>query len=80
LATEHGEHKSEDEDDGSMTVITEHYSEEEGEGHDSERSGVGFTVGRDTVHVGDLLEGSDEVVGPEVSGRVKLRDATRVLS
>jgi hypothetical protein len=59
-----------------MTIITEHYSKEEGEGHDSERSGVSFTVGRDTVHVGDLLEGSDDVVAPEVSGRVKLRDVS----
>lgn len=59
-----------------MTIITKHYSKEEGEGHDSERSGVGFTVGGDTVHVGDLLEGTDDVVAPEVSRRVKLRDVS----
>jgi len=54
-----------------MTVITEHHSEEEGEGDDSERSGVSFAVGGYTVHVGDLLEGTDHVVSLEVGRRVQ---------
>jgi len=71
LVVEHGEDEASEEDERSMTVITEHHSEEEGEGDDGERSGVGFSVRGDTVHVGDHLEGGGHFVRLEVSRRIQ---------
>jgi len=70
LVGKKGEHEAGEEDEGSVTVITEHHSEEEGEGDDGEGCGVSFHVGGDTVHVGDHLEGGGHFVFLEVGGRV----------
>lgn len=79
LVVEQSEDEAKEEDDRSMTVITEHHSEEEGEGDDGERSGVGFSVRGDTIHVGDHLEGGGHLVRLEVSRRVQDDAANLVL-
>jgi len=47
--------------------ITEHYTEEEGEGNYSEYSRVNFLVHGDAVSVHNLLEDKGEIVGLNIS-------------
>jgi len=68
LVVEQAHDHTDEEDQGSVTVITEHDSEQEGEGHNGEDGGVSFLVGGDTVGVGDLLEHPCHVVELEVGG------------
>lgn len=49
-----------------MTHITEHHSEEEGEGDNGDDSGVGLSVGWDTVSINDELERLRELIKFEV--------------
>lgn len=51
-----------------MRNITEHDSEHEREGDQSEQSWVGFLIARNSVSVDDLLGGSSEIVGFKVGG------------
>lgn len=50
-----------------MTVITEHNSKQEWEGHNSKGCWVSFFVGRHTVGVSDKLQWPDNIVHLEVS-------------
>ena len=54
-----------------MAVVSKHHSKEEGEGNHSEGSRVSLAISRHTIHVGDLLIGSDDVIGLEESRRVE---------
>jgi len=61
-----------------VTVITEHYCEQEWEGYDSEGCGVSLLVRRNTVSVGDKLKRSNHIVGLEVGWGHQLVLGTRV--
>ena len=53
-----------------MANITEHHTEQEGESHDREDSGVDFFVHGNTVGVDNLLEDISKVIRFKVSGRL----------
>ena len=53
-----------------MADITEHHTEEEGEGHDGEHTRVDLPVARHTVGIDDALEGLGELIRLEVGGRL----------
>jgi hypothetical protein len=54
-----------------MSDISEHYSKEERVGHDVEGSRVHFLVIRLSIGFHNFMEGPDEVVDLEVSGRLE---------
>ncbi len=58
--------RREDEHQQAVANVTEHDSEEEGEGDDGEDSGVGLLVPRHTVCIHDVLKRLREFVRPEV--------------
>jgi hypothetical protein len=64
---EESSHKEQKE---AMTDITEHHTEQEGESHNREDSGVDFFVHRYTIGVDDLLEDVCEVICLDVCGRL----------
>jgi hypothetical protein len=46
-----------------MTSVTKHYSEQEGESDESEKTRVDLTVSSNTIRVNDTLETFRELVG-----------------
>ena len=53
----------------SVSNVTEHDTEHEGEGNDSKDSGVDLLVARDTIGINDGLETGGKLVGGKVGGR-----------
>lgn len=64
---EKNQHKTKHQEDGSVTHITEHHSEEEWESDDSDKGWVSFQIGWDTIGIDDLLEHCSELRDFEVS-------------
>lgn len=64
---EQNHNSSEEEKKRSVTVITEHNGEKEGEGDHRESRGVSLLIGRHTVSVSNLLENPSDVIHLKVS-------------
>lgn len=65
---EHDHDNTEEQQEGTVTVITEHDSEQEGEGNHRESRWVSFLVCRHTISVSDLLEHPGDVIHFEEGG------------
>jgi len=64
---EKGQNKTEEHEEGTVTHITEHHSEEEWESNDGDERWVSFQIRRDTIGIDDALEHKSEIVDFEVS-------------
>lgn len=58
-----------------MTIISEHNSKEEGEGHDGEGSRVSLLVVGDTVRVHNQLEEGSYVIAFDIRRGIQIADS-----
>lgn len=64
---EKGQNKTEQEEEGTVTHVTEHHSEEVWESDDRDQGWVSFQISGDTIGIDDVLEHIGKVVNFEVS-------------